>query len=84
MEEEISEFDKFSFELKEIKSTKKVKDAKNLYKVKAKVKYTIKSEDHYIDRKDTETFEIYVMKNGGKYSIVGLDGSSMSMIDSIF
>lgn len=76
LEETISDFDKFSFELKEIKSSKKVSKAKNLYKVRAKVKYTIQSDDEDIDLKDTATIDFYVMKKSGKYYIVGIDGAS--------
>lgn len=68
LEEDFEDFDKFDIELKEVKSSKKVKGTKNLYKVKAKIKYKIEINDY--DSSDTETMEIYMIKKGMKYYLV--------------
>ena len=81
IEEPIKEFNKFDFELKEIKSSKKVNKTKNLYKVKAKIKYKVKSEDYSLDKSGTETIEFYLMKKSGKYYFVGIEGID-SLINS--
>lgn len=76
LEDYIGEFDEYSLEVKEIKSTKK--EGKNIWKVKAKIKYTMEYEDYYIDESDTETLEFYVVKKGMKYYIV--EGSGMNTL----
>jgi cell division septum initiation protein DivIVA len=76
MEEGIGEYEQFSMELKSIKKAKKVKSAKNLYKVKAKVKVVVKEEDSSANR-NTNDVTFYVYKTGGKYKIVGMEGGSL-------
>lgn len=77
LEEEIGEYEEFSMELKSIKKAKKVKSAKNLYKVKAKVKVTIKEDDDSKTNRNTNDIEFYVYKANGKFKIVGMDGGSL-------
>lgn len=79
MEEEIEDYEKFDIEIKKVKSAKKVKGAKNLYKVSAKFKTTVKEDDDSDTEKETNEGDFYVYKVKGKYLIVGVeseDGSS--------
>lgn len=75
LEDEFSDLDEYKLEVKEIKDTKK--EGKNIWKVKAKVKFVMESEYDEIDK--TETVEFYVVKKGLKYYIAAGDGFMGSM-----
>ncbi len=74
MEDSLGDAEKYGVEIKKIKKAKKVKDAKNLYKVEAKVKVEYQEDEDDDVERDTTTVDIYVFKKGGKYYIVGTDG----------
>ena len=75
-EEELEDYDEFSVEIKKISKAKKVKKAKNLYKVTAKVKTVVKEDEDDDTDRDTNKIDFYVYKVNGKYKIVGMKGGS--------
>jgi len=74
LEDKFEDIDKIKIEIKKIKSAKKVKDAKNLYKVNAKIKISITEDDD--TNKSTSTVDFYVYKKSGKFYIIGMDTKS--------
>lgn len=77
LEDSISDYDEFSVEVDEIKSTKK--EGSKIWKVKAKIEYKMEYEEEYIDEDEKETLEFYVVKKGMKYYLAGGDGLSTIM-----
>lgn len=77
LESSFEYYDEFEMELKEVKSSKKVKGTKSLYKVKAKVK--VKAEYDGEEESDTSTMTFYMRKKGLNYYIVGSEGSSLGL-----
>lgn len=74
LEDELDDIDDIKIEIKKMKKAKKVKDAKNLYRVNAKVKVTVEEDDD--KNRETSTIDFYVYKKSGKYYIVGMDTKS--------
>lgn len=70
MEDGYEDFEEFEIEVKDVKSTKKI--GKNIWKVKAKVKMVVETEDDEFD--ETDTVEFYVVKKGLSYYVAGGDG----------
>ena len=79
LQDTIDDLDEFNVEIKEVKKARKVKDAKNLYKVRAKIKTIVKSDDD--TERDNSTIDFYVYKVSGKYKIVGMDTESGNGLD---
>ncbi|MBR2290072.1 MAG: hypothetical protein IJ867_05690 [Clostridia bacterium] len=73
LDDMFEDVDKLNIEVKDMKKAKKVKNAKNLFKVTAKVKVEYKEEDDDKPDRDTSTYDFYVYKKSGKYYIVGID-----------
>ena len=73
LEEAFEDMDTLNVEIKKIKSAKKVKDAKNLYKVNAQVKIEVKEDEDDKTERDTSTYDFYVYKKSGNYYVVGID-----------
>lgn len=75
-QDQVDEVEEFSFELKDIKKSKKVKGVSNLYKVKAKIKSAVKEDEDSKTERTNSTVNFYVYKTNGKYKIVGVENIS--------
>jgi hypothetical protein len=71
-EEALEDYEVFSIKVKKVEDAEKVDGTKNTYSVKIKVALKISEEDDEdYDVDKTETYEVYVMKSGSDYKIIG-------------
>lgn len=77
IEDDMNDLEKFAVEIKtkKLKSKKVSKTDGTLYSVKVKAKVEIKEDEDSDTQRETEDYVFYLMKNKGKYYIVGITGS---------